>query len=65
MENEWRRWESSKSDYLKAVERELARTDHPRKDEVLADVRNHLEESSMKMLCTADMVLPVHETVRK
>jgi len=45
MENEWRRWESLKSDYLKAVERELARTDHRRKDEVLADVQNHLAES--------------------
>jgi hypothetical protein len=49
MENDWRKWESLKTDYLKSVERELARTDHPRKVEVLADVRNHLEESFLAL----------------
>ncbi len=45
MGNEWQRCESLKSRYLKAVERELARTSHPRKDQVLADIQDHLEQS--------------------
>jgi hypothetical protein len=45
MGSKWQRCESLKSRYLKAVERELARTSHPRKDQVLAGIQDHLEQS--------------------
>lgn len=37
-------WEGLVSDYMRKIECALARSDHPRKDEVLQDVRDHLEQ---------------------
>jgi len=37
-------WEVLTSDYIRKVEHELAQVDHPRKKEVLQDLRDHLEQ---------------------
>jgi hypothetical protein len=44
MNTERKIWETLTSKYIRKVERVLARVDHPRKKEVLQDLRDHLEQ---------------------
>jgi len=37
-------WDALSSDYIHRVEQELAQVDHPRKNEVLSDLRSHLAQ---------------------
>ena len=43
MKTERETWEALTSEYIRKVERSLAQVDHPRKKEVLEDLRDHLE----------------------
>jgi len=44
MENENKKWEDIKNDYLKKVEKALASVKHPQKNQILADVTSHLDK---------------------
>ena len=44
MSDERSTWDALASEYLRKVESALARTDHPRKKDVLSDLQRHMEE---------------------
>jgi hypothetical protein len=43
MTSENRQWEEIKAGYLKQIEKNLAKVDHPQRSEILANVRDHLD----------------------
>ena len=49
MRDERSTWDTLASEYLRKVESALARTDHPRKKDVLSDLQRHMEEQYVAM----------------
>ncbi|MHC4291779.1 MAG: HAAS signaling domain-containing protein, partial [Planctomycetota bacterium] len=43
MSSEYQQWQEVKENYLKLIEKNLARVDHPQRSEILANVREHLD----------------------
>lgn len=43
MSSEYQQWQEIKANYLKLIEKSLAKVDHPRRSEILGNVREHLD----------------------
>ncbi|MDH4203727.1 MAG: DUF1700 domain-containing protein [Phycisphaerae bacterium] len=43
MNSQNKQWQEIKANYLKLIEKNLAQVDHPQRSEILANVREHLE----------------------
>jgi len=50
MSSEQQQWKNTKESYLKSIEKSLAQVDHPRRVEILNNVREHLDNKFAELL---------------